>query len=565
MIPVKYSSCVLAFLGLALIPAAALSMEQAASAESCMVATAHPSATMVGVSILDQGGNAADAGIAVALALAVCEPYSSGIGGGGFVVAFDAATGETTALDARESAPASSTREMYQIDGKADAQMSRFGPLSVGVPGLVQGLWELHQKQGSLPWPQLVQPAIDLASQGVVVSPMLRERIKSYAHRFNRAAKEIFLPQGEVPALGSLLIQKDLASTLRDIAEKGPKEGFYSGPTARSMAETASKDGRGLTTKDLENYRPRWRQPISGAYRGLEVVSMPPPSSGGVVLVQMLNILEGFDLGGMGYGSAAATHCLTEAMKFAYADRSLYLGDSDFVPVPLERLLSAARVDSLAALIGPEAAYPLENIQGAGLIDTESNETTHFSIVDPAGNAVAATLTINLSFGSGLVAPGTGIMLNDEMDDFVAAPGQPNAFGLVGGEANSIAPNKRPLSSMTPTIVLKDGKVFMVTGAPGGSKIITTTLQTIINVVDHKMDALQAVTVPRVHHQWFPAKLYYEHFGLSPDTMVQLEKMGHTLQSRSQMCNAQVIVVNPEDGRLYGASDRRGMGTAAGF
>ena len=549
---------------LGLVTGPVLAVEDPSAGESCMVVTAHPDATQAGLDILRQGGNAVDAAVAVAFALAVCEPYSSGLGGGGFVVTFEAATGETRALDARETAPASSHRDMYLTNGQVDSQLSRYGALSVGVPGLVRGLWELHQTSGQLPWSDLVSPALNLAAGGVTVSPLLRARIIRAEPRFNQAARDIFLPGDQIPEEGSVLVQHDLAGTLSAISAGGPDE-FYTGAIAQSRAATATAAGVGVTLDDLAAYKPIWRQPTMGSYRGLQIVSMPPPSSGGVHLIQMLNILEGFDLAGAGFGSAAACHQLAEAMKFAYADRSLFLGDSDFVSVPVARLISHAYADSLRGLISPVRAYPENKIKGAPLVPGESNETTHLSIVDGQGNAVAATLTINLTFGSGMVAPGTGIILNDEMDDFVAAPGQPNAFGLIGGEANSIAPGKRPLSSMTPTIVLQNGQVRLVSGAPGGSKIITTTLQTIINVVDHQMNALQAVFAPRIHHQWYPAKLYYEQFGLSPDTTSKLVKWGHTLAERGPMCNAQIIVIDPDSNTRYGASDPRGMGTAAGF
>lgn len=542
----------------------ALAVEEPATGESCMVVSAHPAATEVGLEILRLGGNAIDSAVATAFALAVCEPYSSGLGGGGFVMVFDAAKGSVRALDARETAPATASRDMYLIDGQPDSDRSCYGPLAVGVPGLVRGLAELHASGGVLPWPVLIEPARRLADEGIVVSPMLQSRIKESSPYFNAAALEIFLPGGGLPLVGETLIQADLASTLKAIASEGAGV-FYSGPIARSLVATASTGGSGLSLEDLASYQCSWREPIVGQYRGLQVYSMPPPSSGGVHLIQMLNILENYDLTGPGYGSAAVYHLLAEAMKFAYADRSLYLGDSDFVPVPVARLVSRSHADSLRHLISKERAFPEAQIQGAPLAPMESHETTHLSIVDGQGNAVAATLTINLSFGSGLVAPGTGVILNDEMDDFVAAPGQPNAFGLIGGDANSIAPGKRPLSSMTPTILLQGGRVRMVSGAPGGAKIITTTLQTIVNVVDFQMNALQAVSAPRIHHQWYPAKLYFEHFGLSPDTAGLLRAWGHTLAARAPMCNAQMIVVDPDSGTRHGASDPRGMGTAAGF
>lgn len=540
-------------------------VESPVSVDSCLVVSAHPLATQVGVDILARGGNAFDAGVAVALALAVVEPYSSGLGGGGFMVTYESAGGRTLALDARETAPLTAHRDMYQADGQVDPRASRDGPRAVAVPGLVRGLEALHTKLGRLPWQDLVEPARRLATRGFPVSAMLQDRIAAHADRFNSAARAIFLPGDQVPRVGSLLVQTDLARTLTAISSQGA-EAFYSGTIARSLAAAAqTPDGQGMTLADLAAYRPVWRDPVKGTYRGLQVVSMPPPSSGGVHLVQMLALLEPYDLETSGFGSAATAHLLAEVMKFAYADRSLYLGDSDFVPVPLKVLTSETRTDSLRALIRLDRAYPERLIQGAPVEFPESHETTHLSIVDALGNALAATLTINLSFGSAGVAEGTGVILNDEMDDFVAAPGQPNAFGLIGGEANSIAPGKRPLSSMTPTIILDDRGVRMVTGAPGGSKIISTTLQTIINVVDHGMDVLEAVSVPRLHHQWYPPILYFERHGLSPDSMALLESLGHHLQARSPMCNAQVIVVDPVTGQLTGASDPRGMGSAGGF
>ncbi len=549
----------LAFMLVVLGNSEAPGVEAPATGRQGMVVTAHPAATQVGLDILRQGGNAVDAAVACAFALAVVEPYSSGLGGGGFFLAFEAATKQVHTLDARETAPGRAHRDMYLVDGSPDPELSRYGALAVGIPGLVGGAEELHRQGGRLPWPALIEPAARLAAQGVPVSPMLRERILAKAERFDPAARLIFLPGEEVPEVGQLLVQADLARTLRLVAQHG-SAAFYQGAVGESLARAGQLD-----PDELAAYRPRWRNPIQGDYRGLQVFSMPPPSSGGVHLVQMLTFLEAFDLAGAGFGSARTVHLLAEAMKFAYADRSLYLGDSDFVDVPLDMLLGAARQDSLRGLISLTRAYPEGAIQGAPIDPPESNETTHLSVVDGQGNAVAATLTINLSFGSCVVASGTGVLLNDEMDDFVAAPGQPNAFGLIGGEANAVAPGKRPLSSMTPTILLQEGKVRMVTGAPGGSRIITTTLQTILNVVDFGMDALQAVSVPRVHHQWYPPLLFHEPFGLSPDTVALLQEYGHHLQERDPMCNAQIIVVDPATGLCQGASDPRGMGLASGF
>ncbi len=533
-----------------------LALERAETGRSVMVVSAHPAATAAGVEILAAGGNAVDAAVAVSLALSVCEPYSSGLGGGGFFVHFDAATGAVTSLDARETAPAAAHRDMYLVDGQPDADLSRYGPASVAVPALVPGLAVLHASAGRLAWPDLVAPARRLAADGFPVSAMLRDRIESAAGRFDAAARAVFLPGGALPAVGDTLRQPDLARTLEAIARDGA-QAVTAGPVAEAVARAA-----GFTSSELAACRPRWREPIHGRYRGLDVWSMPPPSSGGVHLVQMLNILEGFDLAGLGYGSAAADHLLAETMKHAYADRARWLGDPDFTPVPVRRLTARSYADSLRVLIRPDT---LLAAAGTDALPCESEDTTHFSIVDADGAAVAATQTINLSFGSGVMAPGTGIILNDEMDDFAAAPGAPNAFGLVGGEANAVAPGKRPLSSMTPTIVLQEGRVRLVTGSPGGSRIITTALQTIVHVVDFGMDPLRAVSAPRIHHQWLPAALFHEPGGISPDTAALLRARGHALRERDAIGNAQLIVVDPRTGLRHGASDPRGMGAAAGY
>ncbi len=359
--------------------------------------------------------------------------------------------------------------------------------------------------------------------------------------------------------------QPDLARTLARIAGEGP-EAFYAGDVADGIVTTVRDAGGILTHDDLAAFRPTWREPVTGTYRGLQVISMPPPSSGGVLLLEMLGVLEGFDLAAAGYGSAAAWHPMLEVMKFAYADRSRWLGDPDFVSVPVARLTSRAYADSLRARIRPDRAIPPEQIAGAAAALPEPAHTTHVSVVDGEGNAAAATLTINLTFGAGLLAEGTGVILNDQMDDFVAAPGVPNAFGLLGGDANSVAPGKRPLSSMTPTIVLDaDQRVLLVTGSPSGSRIITTTLQTIVHVVDFGMDALAAVRVPRLHHQWSPPTAFHEPYGLSPETRARLEAMGHTFAERPAIGLAQLIVRDRAAGVWTGASDPRGGGLAKGF
>ena len=560
-----WSSIVVLWLAAAVSPGVRAADEPARD-EHGMVVCAEPAAALAASAVLREGGTAADAAITAAMVLAVTEPYASGLGGGGFVVGYDRARTEAYALDARETAPAAAHREMFlQPDGSADPQRSRTGALSVAVPGLVCGLWELHLAHGRLPWSRLLAPAIALARDGFVVPEMLASRLAVHhaAGRLDPALVAVFLPEGRLPQVGEVLRQPDLATTLTLLAAEGP-EVFYRGEIARALvAAVAAADGI-LTLSDLADYRAVWRQPLEGRYRGRTVISMPPPSSGGVHLLQMLNLLEPEDLAAAGYGSAAAWHPMLEVMKLAYHDRSRYLGDPDFHPVPVAWLLSKARTDSLRVGLHPDRVLPSAAVPAA-LPVVEPEHTSHLSVVDAAGNAVAATLTINLSFGAGMVAAGTGVILNDQMDDFAAAPGQPNAFGLVQGEANAVAPRKRPLSSMTPTVVLDGDEVFMVTGSPGGSHIITATLQTIVHVLDFGMDARQAAAVPRVHHQWSPDCGWYEAFGMSPDTRRELERRGHQLRTRTTMGNVQVIVRDPETGGWTGASDPRGMGLAIGY
>jgi len=537
-----------------------------ASGARAMIVSADRQATLAGLAVLSEGGSAADAAITAAMVLAVTEPYSSGLGGGGFVVGYQRDGELAYALDARETAPARATRDMFLgTDGRADAARSCTGALSVAVPGLVRGLADLHQRFGRLPWSRLLQPAIDLARFGFPVSEMLVARLREELAdgRLDASLQEVFLPRGQLPRAAEVLVQPDLARTLAAIAAGGP-EAFYVGPGAAALVAALTETGGLIDRADLAGYRSVWREPVRGRYRGLTIVSMPPPSSGGVHLVQMLNILEPFDLAAAGFGSAAAWHPLLEAMKLAYADRSRFLGDPDFVDVPVAMLTSRAHADSQRARIRPDRAIPVAEIVGTPLA-AEPAHTTHLSVVDADGNAVAATLTINLSFGAGMIARGTGIVLNDEMDDFTAAPNAPNAFGLVQGERNAVGPRRRPLSSMTPTIVLDGDDVFLVAGSPGGARIITATLQALVNVVDFGMDAREAVTAPRVHHQWAPATGWYEEYGMSPDTRRELERRGHELTARPPMGNVQLIVRDRATGQWTGASDPRGCGLAAGF
>lgn len=526
------------------------------------VATAHPLATHAAVEVLRDGGNAADAAVAAAFALAVVEPYSSGLGGGGFLVAH-LADGADLALDARETAPAAAHRDMFLRDGAADPAASRDGALAVATPGLVRGLETFHRRCGRLPWTRLVAPAVALAGDGFPADSLLCARLRDNAARLDATARAVFLRDGAAPAAGDTLRQPDLARTLAAIRDGGA-DALHQGGLAAAIADAVARAGGVLTAADLAGYQPVWREPLRGRYRGCEVVAMPPPSSGGVLLLAMLNLLEPRELGALPRDGAVLAHLLAEAMSFAFADRSRWLGDPDAVAIPVAWLTSRERADSLRALIRPDAVVPWQSLGGAAVAVPGPDHTTHLSVVDADGAAVAATLTVNLSFGSGMMAPGTGIILNDEMDDFAAAPGAPNAFGLPGGEANAVAAGRRPLSSMTPTILLRDGRVALVTGSPGGSRIITTTLQTIVNVVDFGMDATQAVAHPRLHQQWWPPVLYVEAGAVGAAARDSLVAIGHVLETASSLGNAQLVAADPVSGELRGASDPRGVGAASG-
>ncbi len=532
-----------------------------------MVASQEAIATNIGVDILKRGGNAVDAAVAVGFALAVTLPEAGNLGGGGFMLVHLATTGETVAIDYREKAPAAATRDMFlDAEGNADPKLSRWSGLATGVPGTVAGLALALQRYGTMSLAEVMAPAIALAESGVEVTPGLAEALAGSHDTFANypASAAIFLkPDGSDFAPGERLVQSDLANSLKAIAKDGP-DAFYRGEVGRLIAAQMARSGGLITTDDLADYEAVAREPVRGTYRGYDIVSMPPPSSGGTHIIEILNILEGYDIGALGFGSAKTIHLMAEAMKRAYADRSEYLGDSDFVGVPLKGLTSKGYAEALRATIDPEHATPSVEIKPGGPIPYESNQTMHFSVVDKDGNAVSNTYTLNFLFGSGLVAEGTGILLNNEMDDFSAKPGVPNAYGLIGGDANAVEAGKRPLSSMSPTIVLKDGKTFLVTGSPGGSRIITTVLQVIMNVVDHGMNVAEASAAPRMHHQWLPDELRVED-GFSPDTLKLLEAMGHTVAVKSTMGSTQSIM-RRDDGALFGASDpRRPDGLAAGY
>lgn len=547
-------------------------------AKKGMVVSAHPLASQAGLVMLQQGGNAVDAAVATTFAISVVEPYSAGIGGGGFLLLRVGKTGEIRALDFRERAPLAATATMYlDASGKVRPKASTEGYLAVGVPGTVAGLAEVHRQYGKLPWKTVMQPAIALAKTGFVVTPKLSAAIARYpALQTNPATRQIFLPSGKPPAIGETLIQTDLAKTLSAIAQS-PRS-FYTGSIARAIARDMAANGGIITQQDLQQYRSIWRDPVCGnfqvATRTARVCAMSPPSSGGVHLLQMLNLLSGAigasNLKALGWHHPDALHWMVESMRIAYADRAQFLGDPDFVKVPVAALISPIYAEQRRQEIDLGKARPSSQVKPADpallkrLSGKESADTSHLSIVDRDGNAVSLTFTVNLGFGARVVAAGTGIVLNNEMDDFAIAPNTPNAFGLVGGTANAIAPRKTPLSSMTPTIVTENGQVRLVAGAPGGSTIITTVLQIVLNTLVYDMDARGAVTAPRLHHQWLPDMLMVEKHGFDPLTLTELRRRGHLLEERSSWGNATVIL-RSSDGWLEGAADPRGEGTAAGF
>ena len=533
-------------------------------AKKGMVATQETIATKVGVRILKQGGNAVDAAVAIGFTLAVTLPQAGNLGGGGFMIVHIAKTGETIAIDYREMAPARATRDMYLDDeGNPVNERSQFSYLSAGVPGTVAGLSYALKKYGTMTLRQVMAPAIRLAEKGFPVTVPLAASLKKHRKSFSKwpeTAKIFFKPDGALYAPGESLVQEDLAWSLKKIATEGP-QAFYRGAIAEKLAGDMKNHGGWITLKDLNAYRAVLRKPVRGTYRGYEIVSMPPPSSGGIHLIQMLNILEGFPIRSLGAGSGETLHLLAESMKLAYADRSHHLGDPEFWKVPVRGLTSKTYARNLKKLIQPNRATPSKEIRpGNPLAYKESPETTHFSVMDRSGNAVANTYTLNFSYGSGIVAAGTGILLNNEMDDFSSKPGVPNAYGLVGGEANAIQPGKRPLSSMTPTLIFKKGKPILATGSPGGSRIITTTLQMIINVLDHKMNIASATRAPRIHHQWLPDWLEVEP-GLKPDTLLSLAEKGH-LVVETEPFGATQSILRTNKG-FYGASDPRRPGALA--
>lgn len=521
-----------------------------------MVVAEHVLASRIGLDVLKRGGNAVDAAVAVGFALAVVLPNAGNLGGGGFMVLHDAENGENVALDFREMAPAKASRDMYLDEtGRVAEGRSLFTHLAVGVPGTVAGMEHALKRWGTKRLADLIAPSIKLAEGGFEVSPTLAKMLAVDKERLGQWAstRAIFFKDDAPLKAGDRLVQKDLAKSLRLIARHGSKV-FYRGEIGDRIVAEMAQHGGLIDRDDLKNYKLEERAPVRGDYRGYTIVSMPPPSSGGTHIIQILNLLERYPLSQYGANSAQTIHLLAETMKLAYADRAEYLGDPAFVTVPVKGLTSKKYADELAPRIDTDTVLPADAIKPGQPQPYESDQTTHYSIVDRKGNAVAVTYTLNLSFGSGIVANGTGILLNNEMDDFSAKPGVPNAYGLIGGEANAIQPGKRPLSSMSPTLVLKDGKPWLVTGSPGGARIITTTLQTIVNAIDFGMNPAEAASTPRIHHQWLPDELRVEK-GLSPDTLELLQKRGYKVSVKPTMGRTQTIQLR-DDG-LYGYSDPR--------
>ncbi len=547
---------------LTLLLAGALCAHEPVRARKAMVVAQEPIATDVGVEILKRGGNAYDAAVAVAFSLAVTYPTAGNIGGGGFAL-IRTASGDTNFIDFREKAPSGATRDMYLDKAGNPTRDSVSGWRAVGVPGTVRGLELMHKKYGKLKWSDLVRPSVRLAKDGFELSYSVARGLKSAERQLGAFpdSKRIYLNNGAFWEPGYRLRQPELARTLNRIARRGPNE-FYEGQTAKLLADGMAKNGGLVTLQDLKAYQAAERKPLMGKYHGHDIIASPPPSSGGIGMIQMMGVLDRLDYVKAGMGSAKLAHALAETMRRFYADRSQFLGDPDFVKIPVATLTSPSYIAQRAATI-TDRATPSGDIQHGDAPAEESTETTQISIVDKDGNAVSLTYTLNGGYGSGVTAPGLGFLLNNEMDDFSVKPGAPNMYGAVGGEANSIAPGKRMLSSMTPTIVTKDGKLVLVIGAPGGTRIITGVMQAILNVIDFKLNIQDAIDAPRLHHQWQPDRLYLER-GWSPDTADLLRKMGHIVETGSTgVSNVHGILV--EDQWLQGAPDGRSNGKAAGY
>lgn len=516
-------------------------------------------ANEIGQRVLDEGGNAIDAAVAVGYALAVVHPAAGNIGGGGFAV-IHLKNGENVTLDFREKAPIKATRDMYLDKNKEVIKDSSvIGYLAAGVPGTVAGMSEMLEKYGTKKLSDLIKPAINLAQNGFVITQRQAQtmlEVKDEFAKFSSSKKYFLKKDGSTYKEGEILVQKDLAKTLKEIQKNGQKA-FYEGKIADLIVKDMQKNGGIITKEDLKSYKPIWRKPVVGNYRGYEIISMGPPSSGGIHIIEILNIIENANIKELGFGSSSTISLMSEAMRQAYADRSEYLGDPDFIKVPTEQLIDKAYAKKIYNKIKPNKAISSDDIRpGGGWLNIkESDNTTHYSIADKWGNAVSVTYTINASYGSAAAVDGAGFLLNNEMDDFSIKPGVPNIYGLVGGDANAIEPNKRPLSSMSPTIILKDGKLFMVVGSPGGARIITTVLQVIVNVIDHKMDISEAVSAPRFHMQWLPDEIRIEKFGMPKDVKENLEKMGYLIVTKPVMGDVNAIMI--DNNIFYGSMDPR--------
>src|SRR5579883_3497636 len=540
-----------------------LSARQPVRARHAMVVAQEPLASDAGVEVLKNGGNAVDAAVAVGFALAVTHPFAGNIGGGGFML-IRLANGQTTFIDFRERAPEKSSHDMYLDANGKPTRDSIDGWRASGVPGSVRGFELALQKYGHKKWSEVMQPAVDLASKGFPVSYSLSESLKNSRNLGKYPdSKRIFQRDGKFYDVDEILKQPELAATLERIQKNGAKE-FYEGETAKRFAEEMAKHGGLITMSDLKNMVAVERKPLTGKYHGYDIITAPPTSSGGVGVLQMTAMLEGTGYEKNGAGSAAAIHTVAETMRRYYADRNEYLGDPDFIKNPIAGLLDPAYIQKRRESIDPKHASSSDKINPGHPKGSEGTETTHYNVVDSEGNAVAVTYTLNGGFGSGVTVPGLGFLLNNEMDDFAVKPGEPNMFNLVQGEANSIAPKKRPLSSMTPTIILKDGKLFMTVGAPGGSRIITSVTEVVLNVIDFGMNAQDDVDFPRFHHQWKPDKLYLER-AISPDTVAILKAKGHDVDYSQGAIGARVEAIVIDGGWIQGGTDGRGTGKAVGY
>ncbi|MEL6355555.1 MAG: gamma-glutamyltransferase [Bacteroidota bacterium] len=518
------------------------------------IAGPHPLATEIGKEVMRKGGNAIDAAVAVQFAMAVCYPRAGNIGGGGFLV-YRAADGTSTTLDYREKAPAAADRDMYlDQEGNVKPGLSTLGHLAVGVPGTVAGIAAMHERYGSLPWAELVEPAIRLANVGYRLSSDEVERLDNYQEAFRKLNSNSPFIKDHFQT-DEVLQQPDLGATLIRIRDNGV-EGFYGGETARLIVAEMQRGGGIITTEDLANYEPVWRDPVIANYKNYRIICMPPASSGGVALAQLLGMVEPFPLSEYGFQSTKATHLMVEAMRRAYADRAEFLGDSDFYPVPISDLTAEEYLHDRMLDFSVDSAGTSDSIAAGEVLVKETFETTHISIVDSLGNAVSITTTLNGNFGSKVIVDGAGFFLNNEMDDFSAKPGVPNMFGLVGAEANAIAPGKRMLSSMTPTIIEKDGELFMVLGTPGGSTIITSVFQTFLNVAEFRMPLDSAIRAPRFHHQWLPDQILVEPAALDTTVRFTLGEMGHSFRQVNKIAKMKAIQ-RLSDGSLHAAGDPR--------